>query len=295
MVNVAGVFSVLPTPFLPNGAIDFDSLRRVVRLYLDAGVDGLTALGVTSETDQLGRSEREAVLRAVMADLRGSVPVVVGATAQDVSGAVENARLARELGAAAVMINPPRMGCPDLGAIRRHFREVSERIDLPIVVQAYTPASGFSMDATLLAALIGDLDTICAVKLEDPPTAPKIAELRRIRTREVPIVGGLGALYLLEELRAGSLGAMTGFSFPEALVEIVRLFRSGERERAAERFRQVEPLLRFEFQEGIGIAIRKEILRRRGAIQSATTRASSRPLDPEILGSLDRLLLRPGG
>ncbi len=106
----------------------------------------------------------------------------------------------------------------------------------------------------------------------------------------VKIFGGLGGVFLLEELMAGATGAMTGFAYPEILVEIVTAFRSGDVKRAADVFYRNVPLMRFEFQEGIGMAIRKEVLRRRGALTSAAIRAPGAKLDAPTLAALDRVL-----
>lgn len=107
---------------------------------------------------------------------------------------------------------------------------------------------------------------------------------------EVGIFGGLGGVFLLEELLAGATGAMTGFAYPEILVRVVRLFRSGDVDGAAEVFYRAVPLMRFEFQEGIGMAIRKELLHRRGALASPATRPPAVQLDTPTRESLDRVL-----
>jgi 4-hydroxy-tetrahydrodipicolinate synthase len=104
------------------------------------------------------------------------------------------------------------------------------------------------------------------------------------------VFGGLGGVFLLEELISGATGAMTGFAFPEILVRIMRYWNAGERDAAADLFYRAVPLMRFEFQEGIGMAIRKEVLRRRGVLQSAATRAPGGGLDAPTTEALDRML-----
>jgi 4-hydroxy-tetrahydrodipicolinate synthase len=97
-------------------------------------------------------------------------------------------------------------------------------------------------------------------------------------------------VFLLEELMAGATGAMTGFAFPEVLVKIVAQYRAGDIDAAADVFYRAVPLMRFEFQEGIGMAIRKEVLRRRGALAAATTRAPAAQLDRTTREALDRVI-----
>src|SRR5947209_6155498 len=108
-MKLEGVFSVLPTPFRSSGELDLDSLKRVVDLFIGAGVNGLTALGVTSEVARLNDRERVQVLETVVKHVNGRVPVVAGATADGLGTCVEYTRIARQTGAAAVMISPPRM------------------------------------------------------------------------------------------------------------------------------------------------------------------------------------------
>jgi len=288
---VKGVYSVLPTPFTSTGAIDFEGLKKVIDLYLRAGVHGLTAAGVTSETARLDSDERHSVLETVMARVDGRVPVVVGTSAEGLHTCISLSKKARELGAASVMISPARMPKLNSDAVVRQYAEVAAAVDIPIIVQDYPPVSGFTMEPLLLARIAEEVPRVEGIKLEDPPTPLKIARvLEKLEGRKVSIYGGLGGMYLLEELLAGSAGAMTGFAIPEILVQVVSLFHSGKKEEASSLFYQTVALMRFEFQEGIGMAIRKEILRRRGAIRSSATRAPGATLDRSTTETLDMLL-----
>jgi 4-hydroxy-tetrahydrodipicolinate synthase len=287
------VFSVLPTPFDARGEVDAASLRRVVDLFVAAGVDGLTALGVTSEVARLTEAERRLVLETVIEAVAGRVPVVAGTTADGLHSCIENSRQAQSIGAAAVMVSPPRMPKLNSEAVVRHYRALADAIDLDIVVQDYPPISGFTMEPALLARIAREVPRARTIKLEDPPTPPKIARILEECADEVPvrIFGGLGGVFLLEELLAGAAGAMTGFAYPEALVEIVSRYRSEDVDGAAETFYKFVPLMRFEFQEGIGMAIRKELLRRRGALADGRVRPPGTALDAATLAALERLLV----
>ena len=291
MSSFAGVFSVLPTPFSATGDFDPDSLGRVIDLFLADGVNGFTALGVTSEVARLTDVERDRVLDAVLARVHGRVPVVAGTTADGLRTCIEYTKRAKAAGAAAVMISPPRMLKINSDAVARHFAEVASAVDVPIIVQDYPPISGYAMEASLLARLARDVPAARTIKLEDPPTPLKTARiLDQTKGLSIAIFGGLGGVFLLEELMAGAAGAMTGFAFPAILVQVVTLYRAGKIDEAANVFYQKVPLMRFEFQEGIGMAIRKEVLRRRGAIASAAIRPPGGTLDASTLSALDRVL-----
>src|SRR5436309_6879431 len=286
-----GVFSVLPTPFDPSGELDLDSLARVIDLFLADGVSGFTALGVTSEIARLTEPERDRVLDAVLASVNGRVPVAAGTTADGLRTCIEYSRRARQAGAAAVMISPPRMPKINSDAVARHFTDVSAAVDLPIIVQDYPPISGYAMEPALLARIAREVPAARTIKLEDPPTPFKTSRiLEQARDLDVAIFGGLGGVFLLEELMAGAAGAMTGFAFPALLVEIISLYRDGRVNEAAEVFYQSVALMRFEFQEGIGMAIRKEVLKRRGAIAHAGIRPPGGQLDRTTREALDRVM-----
>jgi 4-hydroxy-tetrahydrodipicolinate synthase len=289
--KISGVFSVLPTPFAADGSIDFQSLKRVIDLYIRSGINGMTASGVTSETARLSDSERMAVLQIIMEHTNKRVPVIIGASTEGLQTCIDLSRRAKELGAAAVMISPPRLNKLNSNAVVNHFKSVADAVDIPIVIQDYPPVSGFTMEPSLLVRIAREVTSARTIKLEDAPTPFKTAKvLEQADGLSLSILGGLGGMYLLEELMAGAAGAMTGFAVPEILVRIVSLYHSGHQTEAARLFYNTVALMRFEFQEGIGMAIRKEILRRRGAIKHAATRAPGPVLDSSTIRTLDTLL-----
>lgn len=289
--RMEGVYSVVPTPFEPGeGAIDHEALGEIVDLYAGAGVGGLTCLGVTSEASRLEEAEREAVLETVMDRAGDRVSVVVGTSAPGTDICVRRTKEAQAAGATAVMVSPPRLRSLNSDAVFGHFTRLADAVDLPIVVQDYPPVSGITMEPSLLARIAREIPTARTIKLEDPPTPRKTARiLESAGETPVDVLGGLGGVFLLEELEAGASGTMTGFAFPEILVEVTRRFRQGDVEGAADVFYRHVPLMRFEFQQGIGIALRKEVLRRRGVLSSAGVRGPAPTLDRATHDSLDRL------
>jgi 4-hydroxy-tetrahydrodipicolinate synthase len=286
-----GVYSIIPTAFTEGGDIDEASQRRVVDLFIDKGANGLTALGVTGEVARLEERERAAVLEIVVNQAAGRVPIIAGTSAEGTRTCIAYTRQARDLGAAAVMVSPPRMPKLNSNAVVAHFKALADAVDLPIIVQDYPPITGFAMEPSLLARIAKEIPSARTIKLEDPPTPFKTARiLEAAGETTVQIFGGLGGVFLLEELLSGATGAMTGFAFPEILARIMTHWTAGEKDAAADVFYRAVPLMRFEFQEGIGMAIRKEVLRRRGALASAATRAPAGGLDAPTKQALDRVL-----
>ena len=290
-MNLGGVYSVLPTPFTAQGELDLESLQRVVELIVGAGVDGVTALGVTGEVTRLTERERAQVVETVVAQVNGRARVIVGASADGVRTCVTYSKEAQSLGGAAVMVSPPRALKLNTESVVNHYKALASAVDIPIVVQDYPPISGFAMEAGLLARIAREVPSARTVKLEDPPTPFKTARiLAAAGDVKVDILGGLGGVFLIEELMAGAAGVMTGFAYPEVLVKVVSLYRDGKVDEAANVFYRFVPLMRFEFQEGIGMAIRKEVLRRRGALADGSTRQPGPVLDEGTRAALDRVL-----
>ena len=297
MIELEGVYTVSPTSFDKYSDFDSESLRRVIDLFIEDGVSGFTALGVTSEVARLNDRERHAILDATMEHTNGRVPVIVGATSDGRDTCLDYCEDAKTAVAAGVMVSPPRMPKLNSSYIRRHFRTIADHFDDAIVVQDFPPISGYHMEASLLVDLCREIPSARTIKLEDAPTPHKIARIREMKDRlgldtdvTINIFGGLGGSYLLEELISGASGAMTGFAYPKLLVETVSKWNAGQHDEAADCFYRHVPLMRFEFQSGIGMAIRKEILKRRGALSHAGIRAPGAELDEPTKASLDRVL-----
>ena len=286
-----GVYSIIPTAFTDTGDLDPASQRKVVDLFIEKGANGLTALGVTGEVVRLEEHERATVLEIVVKQAAGRVPIIAGTSAEGTRTCITYTRQAKALGAAAVMVSPPRMPKLNSAAVVNHYKALADAVDLPIIVQDYPPIAGFAMEPALLARIAKEVPTARTIKLEDPPTPFKTARILEASAgTTVQIFGGLGGVFLLEELMSGATGAMTGFAFPEILARIMKHWNAGERDAAADVFYRAVPLMRFEFQEGIGMAIRKEVLKRRGVLASAATRAPAGALDAQTKDALDRVL-----
>lgn len=285
------MFSVLPTPFRAGGDIDHEGLTRLVDLVVSSGVQGLTVLGVMGEALRLSDRERSAAVDTVVRRVDGRARVVVGASADGVRLCVEFSREVKALGASAVMIGPPRAAKLNSEAVVHHYATVAEAVDLPIVVQDDPSTCGFTMEAGLLARIARQVPAARTIKLEDAPTPAKVARILAAAGEiKVCVLGGLGGVFFLEELMAGAAGAMTGFAYPEALVGTMAHYRAGRFDEAADLFYRFLPLMRFECQESLGLAIRKEIYRRRGALTDASTRAPGPVLDEATRAQLDRVL-----
>jgi 4-hydroxy-tetrahydrodipicolinate synthase len=288
---LSGVFNITPTPFHPDGSLDIDSLTRLTTFTREKGVDGMTILGVLGEAEKLTERERDEVIDAAVAAAGSGFPICVGTTHAGTDGCIALSRRAEELGASGVMVAPPRLARANDAALERHYAAVADAIDIPVVVQDFPPAVGGILMSVEVIAKIGASPKCRVLKLEDEPAPMKVSQVRA-KNPDIAILGGLGGMMFLEELRHGAAGTMTGFAFPEILVDIFRRFSSGDVDGAADVFYRYLPIIRFENQPRINLALRKEIYQRRGAIASSRVRAPFTPVDAETLADLDDLLRR---
>ncbi len=289
MKPLTGVYNILSTPFSPDGALDLDSLRRLTEATVQAGVDGITILGVAGEAQKLNTSERETVIRTVMEIAGPHIPIIVGTSQDGTDLTIEASRLAVDLGAAGLMIAPPAFLQPGPG-LTEHFRRIAEAVEAPIILQDFPAVNGVTMSPRQMADLCEAVPSITTIKLEDAPTPQRTAQTLALTGDQISVVGGLGGMYLLDELRRGAAGTMTGFAYPEVLVSIVNAWHKGDRQAANEVYYRALPLLIFEGQPKLGVAIRKEILRRRGFIDHATVRHPGPVLDDGTAADLTETL-----
>jgi 4-hydroxy-tetrahydrodipicolinate synthase len=288
--RLAGVLPITLTPFTDDGSVDEGSIDTLVEDYLTAGAHGLTILGIMGEAARLLDDERDAVLRRYLRAVDQRVPVVAGVSARATRMAQEYARRAEDAGASAVMLAPPD-NVKNLDLVFEHFRRVAETVSIPVVVQDEPVNTGVTMPAPFLVRLLDEIEGCRYLKLEETPTLPKITAVRERVTAPVGIFGGLGGLYLYEELLRGADGIMTGFGFPQVLVRTYELFLAGERAAAQEYFFRHLPIIRYEAQLGVGgVTIRKHVFARRGVIASPHARFPAPPVDQLTLAELDDLI-----
>ena len=280
-----GVWGVLATPF-QGSAFDLceASLAREVEHFTAAGVTGLVALGVFGEAATLDQAEQAEVAEIVSEET--SVPLVFGVPGLATRVVIEQATKVIEAGSRRPVAIMVQVNTPNPVSLGKHLAAVYEATGTPLVVQDYPAVSGVRIAAETLAAVVRDAgDAVAAVKAEEPPVPPAVATL--VANTDVPVFGGLGGVSLLDELACGSAGVMTGFSYPEALVATVNAYRDGGTPAARAVFARWLPLVNFEAQRGIALAVRKECLRTRGLfIESAV-----RPPAPGFPGALHDLLV----
>ncbi len=293
MSRISGIFNILATPFSADYAVDYESLRRLVRFQMSLGAQGLTILGVMGEAAKLSVAERRAILDTVVETVNGAIPIVVGASHSELATCIALSQAAFAAGADGVMIAPPPLEDKSDPAILALYNKIAETISGAIVVQDFPPVNDVIMSPQVLAQIAEAIPNARTLKLEDPPLMQKIDAIRQ-ETDKFEIFGGLGGMFLLEELQRGASGTMTGFAFTEVLVAVYEAFKAGRMSQAEAIFDKYLPLIRYENQTQINLTIRKAILHRRGAIADASPRQPFNAIDAGTLDEIDWLLRRVG-
>lgn len=290
-----GVYAIATTPFLPDGSLDVPSIDRLTDFYQDSGCSGITILGIMGEAPKLEPSESRAIIKQVVG--RARIPVIVGVSAPGFAAMRSLARDAMDLGAAGVMIAPtPSLRTDD--QIVTYFAQAIEAVgdDVPWVLQDYPLTLNVVMSAGVVAKIISNHPSCLMLKHEDWPGLEKISRLRAMQKagdlRPFSILCGNGGMFLDFEPERGADGAMTGYGFPDMLTELVDLFAAGQRDAAHDLFDAHLPLIRYEQQLGIGLAVRKYVLKRRGVITSDAQRKPALALSETARSEVDYLLAR---
>ena len=300
--HARGVYLITVTPFTDAGALDLASTDRMVDFCLAAGVTGLTVLGIMGEAPKLTADESRLFVRQVLARVGGRVPVVVGVSSPGFAAMHELTQSVMELGAAGVMVAPPGTVRSD-EQVLAYFAMVQETLGtgVPWVLQDHPVATGVLMSASVIQRIVNHAPSCVMLKHEDCPGLAKLSALRAAfpsaplddsPKRLSILTGNGGGLFLPEELSRGADGAMTGFAYPEMMVDVCRAHANGDIERADDLFDAYLPLARYEQQAGIGLAVRKHILAARGVIASAAVRKPGPKLSAADIADIERLTRR---
>jgi 4-hydroxy-tetrahydrodipicolinate synthase len=292
-----GVYIISVTPFTDSGDIDWPSVDSLVEYYLGKGVSGVTILGMMGEAQKLSDTESAEFAKHFIKRVAGRVPVVVGVSHAGTDNLVRLSKIAMDAGAAGVMIAPAAGLKTDI-QVRDYFAALFKRLgpDIPVCFQDYPMGTGVNISVPAFLQMVDEHPNLVMFKHEDWPGLRKLQQVRRgcdgTAGRRISILTGNGGLYLPQELHRGADGAMTGFAYPEMLVQVCEKFFAGRADEAEDVFDSYLPLVRHEQQIGVGLAIRKEILRRRGAIASAAVRAPGPRLDRDDIAELEALMQR---
>lgn len=284
---------MLATPFDDTGAPDAHALTQIVEFVIRCGADAIVYPGVASEVEQLTASERDCLLDVVAGAVRGRVPLIVGASAADPPTTILYLYKASVLRAAAAMVMAPVGLAGKADALIEHFREIGSATTVPIMLQNAPPPAGAGFEMAAIARVVAAVPAVRYVKEETMPCGQRIsALLARPEIATAPhfvgVLGGAGARYILDELARGALGSMPACELADVHVAMVNAWRAGNRGYARALYNRSLPLLNF--QAVFRWAMTKEVLRRRGVIDSAYVRAAGPRLDAQDHAELEAMV-----
>ena len=283
-----GIFPIVPTPFSDNGDVDYPSIERLIDFMAGKKVHGLAIMGALGEGHKLTESERSGIISHYRGRLPEGMQLVVGVRAAATDPAMHMARSARDSGADAILLGPH--GVQKDAPLLRYYQQVSDAAQIPCILHDYPAVTGITLSVKLIGRIFAASAHIDHIKLEDPPTGAKMQALARTAGPELKVFGALGGMYAFEELELGAVGVMTGFVYAELLVRLYDLCRDGQWNDAAGLFYDFLPLNRWEFQPGIGVSLRKQVLKRLGVFTTAKVRHPGPDADPKTLDQLFRIV-----
>jgi 4-hydroxy-tetrahydrodipicolinate synthase len=299
--DAAGTFAIAPTPFHDDGRIDERSIDRLADFYAETGCDGVTVLGILGEAPKLDATEAEQVairfVKRAKNTAKNNMQIIVGVSAPGFASMRALAKSSMDAGAAGVMIAPPPSLRTD-DQITGYFKQAQEAIgpDIPWVLQDYPLTLSVVFTPAVIRKIVMDSPSCVMLKHEDWPGLEKISALRAFQKdgslRPLSILTGNGGLFLDFEMERGADGAMTGYAFPELLIDVVRLSKEGRRDAAHDLFDAHLPLIRYEQQPGAGLAVRKYVLQKRGIIASSAQRKPGAAITATAKAEVDYLLSR---
>ena len=298
--QAAGTYAIAPTPFHDDGRIDERSIDRLTDFYAEVGCEGVTVLGILGEAPKLDAAEAEQVAIRFVKRAKTSaknMQIIVGVSAPGFASMRSLAKASMDAGAAGVMIAPPPSLRTD-DQIIGYFKQAQEAIgdDIPWVLQDYPLTLSVVFTPSVIRKIVMDSPSCVMLKHEDWPGLEKISTLRGYQKdgslRPLSILCGNGGLFLDFEMERGADGAMTGYAFPELLIDVVRLSKEGKRDAAHDLFDAHLPLIRYEQQPGAGLSVRKYVLQKRGIIASSAQRKPGAVITAAAKAEVDYLLSR---
>lgn len=292
-----GLMPALVTPFDEDGEIDLQATEAVVERHIEAGVDGISALGSTGEFSHLTGSERRRFAEALVGMIDGRVPLVVGVGTTGTREAVDLARHAESVGADGVLSVSPFYWKVGEEALFRHFVTVAESVEIPTLVYNFPMLTGIDLSPALVGRLAAECPNLVGIKdtvKEYMHTVNVLWEAKESRPDFTVLVGFEDQI--LPALLAGADGAICGLSniAPELFVGLVRAFEGGDLAKATELHRRILPLMAIYTLSDPGLGAAKLAMKKLGVPLSPTVRGPALPAPPDSEEAIEATLEAAG-
>lgn len=278
-----GTGVALVTPFKSDFSIDFEGLKKLVRLQIDGGTDFLVVQGTTGESPTLSASEKAQVLETVMAENNGKLPVVYGAGGNDT---VKIAEAIKQIpaGVDGILSVSPYYNKPTQEGIYQHYKYLAESTDLPIILYNVPGRTGSNVLAETTLRL-SEVKNIVAMK-EASGNFDQIMEIIRCRPEGFGVLSGDDAI-TMPLIAAGADGVISvvANAFPEKFCAMVNASLRGDLAYARQLHYELLPVTRMLFEEGNpgGVKVSLEV-------RQLMSQVMRRPLIPVSKGLAERIV-----
>ncbi|MDX2029810.1 MAG: dihydrodipicolinate synthase family protein [Blastocatellia bacterium] len=290
MNDYKGIFPIALTPFDESCEVDEGSQLSLINYLIDCGVHGIAIFGNASEGYALSESEKGRLMPLIIREVRTRVPVFVSTGHTGTHVAVQISKAAEAAGADGLMILPPYFLKPSAEDLFGYYKAISDAVSIPIMIQDAPLLTGVNIGAAQMARMAKECANVRYTKVEAPPTAMKVSEVKQACGESLVIFGGLNGHFFLEELQRGARGTMPGSDMMPMFVKVWNEYEAGRRSEARAEFNRHLPLIRFELQPGLGVSAMKQNLKAAGIIKHTAVRPPTRSLDPAGIEELQQIV-----
>ncbi len=277
--SMKGVYPILSAPINEKGQLVIEDLENQVEWMIGKGVHGL-GIAVATEIYKFTEEERDLILSTVVRVNNGRVKVVMNTGGEGTDVAIVLSKRAEELGADALMIRPTSFIPVPASENIEYFGKIAESVTLPIFLQDQGTAQ---VPPAMAVACAKRHENLCYIKVETPPTIPRMGETQKLAEGTGLILfGGAGGAFAVEEFSRGSVGTMPGSTLPDMFVRVWDHFQAGDEEAANTEMRRHAALIGM-LAQGQGFAnwIYKHIMVRRGIFSPGSDFARHPGLRPD--------------
>ncbi|CAM4022807.1 4-hydroxy-tetrahydrodipicolinate synthase [Mesobacillus zeae] len=245
MKAVRGAYPVLITPMTKEQEIDWGGLKNNVNYFLSQGVKGIVINGSTGEFVSLSKEEKYEITESVLKEVNGRIPVIIGTSAETTKETIENTKQAETLGAECALIINPYYCKPKEEEIYFHFKEISSKVNIPIMLYNNPFTSGVDMSTDLMLKIGRDCERVAYIK-ESSGDIRKARDLARLGKGDFEVFCGSEEL-VMESYFVGATGwiSVAGNIAPKLVTDMFRYFENGELEKAWEINDKILPLCAF--------------------------------------------------
>ena len=262
-----GLGVAMVTPFKTDGQIDFESLARIVENLIAGGVDHLCVLGTTAETPTLSESERLEVVKFVIKQVKGRIPMMVGCSSNCTAAVVEQIKNYQLDGIDAILSAVPFYNKPSQEGIYRHFAEIAKASAKPIILYNVPGRTGVNMTAQTTLRIAREFKNVIGIK-EASGNMEQVKEIIAGAPEGFRVIIGDDSL-AMEAIRNGAAGVISviGNAVPKRFSELVHLTMQGKYAEAEQIQKQLAPLYGLLFKEGSPCGV-KALMADRGVLEN---------------------------